>query len=186
MAPCVTWASAAMALTFQDKLVFFFSREGFLPPVPSECWETTENINIFQCFLKLNSMRLELTRLPLENQVSIGSDNGLLSIQNTKLFIHENASENIVCEMSAILSRGRLVNSLWLSDAIWRHRSGSTLAQVMACCLTAPCHRLNQCWLIISKVHWHSSEGNFAKDTSATNHYNQLKKLLFSNFFQIP
>ena len=26
--------------------------------------------------------------------------------QNTKLFIHENASENIVCEMAAILSRG--------------------------------------------------------------------------------
>ena len=26
--------------------------------------------------------------------------------QNTKLFIHENASENIVCEMAVILSRG--------------------------------------------------------------------------------
>ena len=39
-------------------------------------------------------------------------------------------------------------NSLRPSDAIWRHRSGSTLAQVMACCLTAPSHYLNQCWLI--------------------------------------
>ena len=29
--------------------------------------------------------------------------------RNIKLFIHENASENIVCEMAAILSRGRLV-----------------------------------------------------------------------------
>ena len=38
------------------------------------------------------------------------------------------------------------------NDAIWRHRSGSTLAQVMACCLKAPSHYLNQCWLIISKV----------------------------------
>ena len=47
------------------------------------------------------------------------------------------------------------------SDAIWRHRSGSTLAQVMACCLTAPSHYLNQCWLIISEVLWHSPEGNF-------------------------
>ena len=45
-----------------------------------------------------------------------------------------------------------LFNSLWASDAIWRHRSESTLAQVMACCLTAPSHYLNQCWLIISKV----------------------------------
>ena len=33
------------------------------------------------------------------------------SIQNTKLFIHENAFENVVCEMVAILSRGRRVNN---------------------------------------------------------------------------
>ena len=31
--------------------------------------------------------------------------------QNTKLFIHKNASEKIVCEMAAISSRGRWVNS---------------------------------------------------------------------------
>ena len=41
------------------------------------------------------------------------------------------------------------INSLWSNDAIWRHRSGSTLAPAMACCLTAPSHYLNQCWLII-------------------------------------
>ena len=35
-----------------------------------------------------------------------------ISNQNTKLFIHANAFENIVCEMAAILSRGRCVNSL--------------------------------------------------------------------------
>ena len=34
-------------------------------------------------------------------------------------------------------------HSLWAGDDIWRQRSGSTLAQVMACCLTAPCHYLN-------------------------------------------
>ena len=33
-------------------------------------------------------------------------------------------------------------NALWPSDGIWRHRSGSTLAQVMACCPTAPSHYL--------------------------------------------
>ena len=31
-------------------------------------------------------------------------------------------------------------NSLRPSDVIWQHRSESTLAQVMACCLTAPSH----------------------------------------------
>ena len=49
-------------------------------------------------------------------------------------------------------------NSLGPNDAIWRQRSGSTLAQVMACCLTAPSHYLNQCWLVISMVQWHSYE----------------------------
>ena len=31
-----------------------------------------------------------------------------------------------------------LINSLWYSDAIWQHRSGSTLVQVMVWRLTAP------------------------------------------------
>ena len=58
-----------------------------------------------------------------------------------------------------------VINSLWPSDAIWWERSGSTLAPVMACCLTAPSHYLNQCWLIISKVLWCSCEDNFTRDT---------------------
>ena len=57
-----------------------------------------------------------------------------------------------------------LVNSLWPSDAIWPQRSGSTLAQVMACCLMAPSHYLNQCWLIFILVPWHSSEDIIIKD----------------------
>ena len=43
----------------------------------------------------------------------------------------------------------------YLIVAWWRHmatkRSGSTLALVMACCLTAPSRHLNQCWQIISE-----------------------------------
>ena len=61
-------------------------------------------------------------------------------------------------------------NSLWPNDAIWRRRSGSTLAQVMACCLTALSHYMNTWWFTISKVHWHSFEYNFTRDTSAINH----------------
>ena len=49
-----------------------------------------------------------------------------------------------------------VINSLWPSDAIWWQGSGTTLAQVMACCLTAPSHYLSPCWLVISKVRWHS------------------------------
>ena len=60
-------------------------------------------------------------------------------------------------------------NSLWASDAIRWHRTGSTLAQVIPCCLTTPCHHLSQCWLIINKVHFHSSSGNFTRDTTTNN-----------------
>ena len=49
-------------------------------------------------------------------------------------------------------------NSLWFSDAICWHKSGSTLVQVMACCLMAPSHHLNQCWFIISEILWNSCE----------------------------
>ena len=61
-------------------------------------------------------------------------------------------------------------NSLGPSDAIWHWRSWSTLVQVMACCLTAPSHYLNHCWLIIIMVQWCSCEGNFAWDIMAISH----------------
>ena len=31
----------------------------------------------------------------------------------------------------------------------------------MLCYLTAPSHYLNQCWLTINRIQWHSSDGNF-------------------------
>ena len=60
-------------------------------------------------------------------------------------------------------------NSLGPNDAIWRWRSWSTLVQVMAWCLTAPSHYLNQCWLIISKVLRHSSEDIIIRRFEDTN-----------------
>ena len=38
----------------------------------------------------------------------------------------------------------RDINSLWSCDALWRQRFGSTLVQVMACCLTVPKHCLKE------------------------------------------
>ena len=43
-----------------------------------------------------------------------------------------------------------VIYSFWSSNAICWYRSGSILAQVMDCCLTAPSHYLNQFWLIIN------------------------------------
>ena len=54
---------------------------------------------------------------------------------------------------------------LWPSDVISQQGSRSTLAQVMACCLTAPSHYLSQCWLMISEMLWHSPDSNFTENT---------------------
>ena len=58
-------------------------------------------------------------------------------------------------------SKSLVFNSLWPRHAIWW--IWSTLVQ--ACYLTSPSHYLNQCWLIISEVLWHSPEGNFTGNT---------------------
>ena len=51
------------------------------------------------------------------------------------------------------------INSLWLNDVIWWHRSLSELAQVMAWCLMPPSHclmawshYLYQCWHCVIKI----------------------------------
>ena len=68
------------------------------------------------------------------------------------------------------------VYSLRPSDAIWRHRSGSTLAQVMACCLTAPSHYMtNVDWSSVRScgIHvWTISQETPHWVTSAINHQN--------------
>ena len=50
------------------------------------------------------------------------------------------------------VTRPQWVNSLWPSAATWWHRYVSTLAQVRACCLTAPNHYLNKCWFIMRAI----------------------------------
>ena len=90
-------------------------------------------------------------------------------------------------KMAAILQLTYdIFNSLGPCDTIWRQRSGSPLAHVTACCLTAPSHYLNQCRLFISKVEWHSSKGKFTRDTSAINHWNYLENLVSKISFKFP
>ena len=60
-------------------------------------------------------------------------------------------------------------NAVAFSEALLCHKTGSGLGQVMACCLMAPCHYLNQCSLIIMQrypslcndIQWHSAEAIF-------------------------
>ena len=71
--------------------------------------------------------------------------------QNIKNFIHEKASENIVCEMAAILSRGG-----WVHGCASHHKLGSMVAWCLREWNTLtpghmlPSHHLNQCSLIIN------------------------------------
>ena len=78
------------------------------------------------------------------------------------------------------------VNFLCPSDAIWRHRSGSTLARVMACCLMAPSHYLNQCWLIISQVLWHLPEDNFTQNTQYIHPWYEFENHKFKEIATSP
>ena len=74
------------------------------------------------------------------------------------------------------------VNPLWLCDTIWWHWSRSTLAQVMGCCLMES-HYVNQCWLIIKGVQWHSPESNFTISWIQTVTY--IQRLHFLNYYLI-
>ena len=80
-----------------------------------------------------------------------------------------------------------MIISLWPGDAIWRQkRSGSTLALVMACCLTAPSRHLNQCWQIINEVQWHSHQGTFTREASTINHENLSENYISKISFKLP
>ena len=50
------------------------------------------------------------------------------------------------------ITQPQWVNSLWAGDAMSWHKSRSTLAQIMACCLTSSSHYLNQCRPAISEA----------------------------------
>ena len=69
------------------------------------------------------------------------------------------------CKWSQTFSPFYADNSLWPIDTIWWWITWSTLVQVMACCLMASSHYLNQCWLMVNEVLWHSPESNLPGNT---------------------
>ena len=72
---------------------------------------------------------------------------------------------NVKCEQSHYLTyRSRddkqsmnhfPLTTLWPSDAIWWHKSGSILAEVTVCCLMAPRHYLNRSLLALILLQFH-------------------------------
>ena len=68
--------------------------------------------------------------------------------------------------------------SLWPCDIkIWQHKSGSPLAQVITCLMSLS-HYLNQYWLIISEVLWHSPESNFTGNAEVIYPWYEFEKWL--------
>ena len=60
----------------------------------------------------------------------------------------DNNFENIIFKLNiqtSSLSTHSEIALRWIPQNLTNEKS--TLVQVMACCLTAPCHYLNQCWL---------------------------------------
>ena len=122
-----------------------------------------------------------ITNQPLRDTIPLNF------IQDWNISFQENDFEHVICKVLAILCWASLyVNSLWRSDTIWWQKSGSTLAQVRACCLTAPSHYLKQCWVIISEVQWHSYQGNFTRDASTINHLNPFENYISKISFIFP
>ena len=72
-----------------------------------------------------------------------------------------------------------LLNSLcvWPYDATWRNRFLSWMVQIMAWCLMAPSHYLNQCWLIVNGTLRNASEWNFNKYVCNLNRVSQPTEL---------
>ena len=78
------------------------------------------------------------------------------------------------------------VNSLSPNNPYGVCSSWSILVQVMACCLMAPSHYLNQSWLIISEIHLHQVEGSCTENVPDITHYRVLKNYTFENIATSP
>ena len=148
------------------------------------CWQQYSN-----CCLVVSHyvIQIQIQNLYCINNhhVFTGQSLILMSVSDDHLLVSgmkPNTNYNVVVEARKMHSykdiQGKIltfniffiINSLWPSDAIWRHRSGSTLAQVMACCQTAPRLYLNHCWLIINMFQWQSPKSYFTINTSAINY----------------
>ena len=96
-------------------------------------------------------------------------------------FFHSRKNmKKIVSNISAIFVQASIY-SLWPSDAMWRYRSGSTLAQVMARCLAAPIHYLHHYWLLSGEILC-SPESNFTVSGQANIRYNEFEMYTLRNY----
>ena len=118
----------------------------------------------------ITKMCLKLTNLELQLYPSCATELKFMQLKSyffhkyTFIYLRIHPTGELSVQRTCIASMTLTeldFNSLVPSDAIWRHRTWSILIHVMAWCLMAPSHYLNQCWLLISEVLWYSPQGNF-------------------------
>ena len=97
-------------------------------------WNNHNTDDISLCFISSSSLRIKLSL-----RVTASHEN---SCRWELIFL---SCKLIVYSLSCCI----FFNSLWPSGSMWWLISGSTLAQIMVCCLTVPSHYLNQCWLTL-------------------------------------
>ena len=118
-------------------------------------WITLRTLNLKQSFILYLTNQAHLclnhkTTVPHLFSAPFHSWSGYICTHIfTRNLQHKEISMNIKLDQWSHYGN---INSLWPSDAISQHRSGSTLAQVMAWNLMAP---------ILTSHQWRSFEGNF-------------------------
>ena len=120
----------------------------------------------------LSSVQQSVTILTNADLLSIflyPQDQTLEKFQSKYFF--QNVLQKFVCKMSGPPFRPKCVVALSFGDITWCPWSWSLLIQVMAWCLTAPSHYLNQLWLIINGVLWYwQAVGNFTENALDIRH----------------
>ena len=122
-------------------------------------------LTIFYCFSrtsvqsKMNVVLLPKFNFPIKYlSIYFYLTSVYLSLNNPSLTISSNTLmctfRDVERQLLLVFQTSIILNPLWPSDAIWWQGTGSALAQVMVCCLTAPSNYLNQCWLMITDVQW--------------------------------
>ena len=139
--------------------------------------------DIFKCFFLNENVSIPIKiSLKFVPKGPINNNPALVQIMAWRRSSDKPLSEPMMVSLLThiCVTRPQWVNSFWLCDVIWHHRSGSNLDQAMACYLAAPSHYLNQHHLHISGVLRHSAVSNFTASESNImyefNEYHTLKR----------
>ena len=156
------WSYVFLALTHQDEeacTLYDSPSECLNSLAPGRCWNNFEVV-LFKFILGIGTMSISGWNCLQVNATKFHWWQATL-VQKTARCCQAPSQ----CWPNFMMPRGIIwvqwVNTLWPSEAIWCHRTWSTLVQVIVCRLTVPRHYLDQSWLIISE--WDSPKGNFRK-----------------------